>query len=153
MYTLLRQKTGYLGFSKGNKSYLIGFEVPRHATLVSKTICKSPLVLLQRHEVDDISYQVNQGVRAFGIDDIKMDDLTIDTSAHLSISKSREEPYESYSLEEMDAGDFLCLPFEKDLGVIMPYQLLEDSPNQYVFVSQIIDPCGQADIFRKHLKL
>lgn len=154
MYTVLRQKSGFLGYSKEARSYIIGFDSKKYAKAVCKTVSKSPLILLSRHDVDDISDQVNIGAKAFGVDSMDVTDLTIDTEAQLTITKSQERLLEEfYKLEDMDAGDFLCMPFERDLGVIMPYKLINETVNEYVFLSQVIDPCGQPDMFRKHLKM
>lgn len=152
MFHLLRQKNTFLGYAKHERSYVIGFKKHRHADLVRRNAPYSPLILLERKEVDDVSKQVNEGILPYGLEVM---DLTIDTAAKLTITKDELKPsdvdLDHFQLIVKPNEMFMGLPFDQGIGIIMPYELLYDTPHEYVFLSQVIDPCVIPALFRKRL--
>jgi hypothetical protein len=42
-------------------------------------------------------------------------------------------------------------PFDKNIGISLPFVLEEDSHDKFIFTTQVIDPCNNIDIFGKNL--
>lgn len=142
-----------LGFNHRMKHYVIGFQQPIHAHMVARTMCKQTLdnIMLMRHYVDDVSDDINAGLRQLGMDEVRVDDVTIDVCSTLIVPRKNTEKLLKVDVGEIDFEEFLMFPFTRHIGVALPYEIVEDSEKQVVFQSQIIDPTQDVESFRRNL--
>ncbi len=129
--------------------YVIGFGSPLMARKVHYNLRPDPVpdMRIERAERIDVTQQVKEGLDAMGVD-FKADSVCIDTRALLFVPKyttpgTTLDPQHDAGihLATMDYSDFMMYPFEHNLGVIMPYELLHERPHEFVFRSHVIDPC------------
>lgn len=71
------------------------------------------------------------------------DVITIDVMASLIIPK--RQPFQAGNqytalLQRMEFIDFMLLPFNERMGVVIPYDLVVDSSTEYVFMCNVVDP-------------
>ena len=133
MYTLkLGNKT--VSINHQDRHYIIGFKSIFMARKVHYNMSPEPVFLLLSNKT--IKIPKEQGF---------LDVLTIDYNATLSISKCKGTIWEpmndiGYHLEEHERDAFLSFPIKKQLGIIMPYELIEETPEKFMFKSYVIDP-------------
>jgi hypothetical protein len=142
-----------LGFSHRAKNYVLGMPERRHAKLLQKYISRYSIdnTLLLRHYVDDVTDIINNGLRNVGRGDIKVDDVTIDVCATIVIPKTEKDKILSTDLQSVLFADFLMYPFSKQIGIALPYEVMEDSETKLVFQAQVVDPAFDVELFRKNL--
>jgi hypothetical protein len=166
---MIANKINVVKNAKGNllsvhhvHQYIIGFEKNAFRRRVLLDLPSKPVLELQRHYFEDINLEVKQGLMSLNIPitDIP-NEIIIDTAALLTIPKvqpferfGEEKEYDvTYSVFTMDMVEFLSLPFEKNVGIVMPHDMLEDSETQYIFRSYVIEPPNDVNNFRKSLRL
>jgi hypothetical protein len=73
--------------------------------------------------------------------------LTLDVKATLFIPKNQHRCMDTiydgmYTMNTIDTSDFLKLPLSATHpgGIIMPYELLDETEEEYMFQSYVIDP-------------
>lgn len=144
-----------LGFNHRMKPYVIGFQQPIHAHMVAKNICKQTLdnMMLMRHYIDDVSDDINNGLRKLGMDEVRVDDVTIDVCSTLIVPKNKSREIMKVDVGEIEFEEFLMFPFTRHVGVALPYEIVEDSEKQIVFHSQVIDPTQDVESFRRNLSI
>ena len=54
-------------------------------------------------------------------------------------------------IDIMDPSDFMMLAFERNIGVIMPYEEHYENNDVIVYLSNLVDPATNYDQFRKTL--
>jgi len=147
--------------------YVIGFEKSALSKKVIYNLPSKPVLELRRHYFEDINLEVKRGLMSMNIPitDIP-NEIIIDTAALLTIPKvhpferfgehdaTHDATYDAtYDVYTMDMVEFLLMPLEKNVGVVMPHQMLEDSETQYIFRSYVIEPPNDVNNFRKSLRL
>lgn len=152
---VIKTNQGKLGTIYENRPYIIGFSCPRTALHVSKVARLPPLVYLSRSDKVDVTWDVKADLAFMGIQDATFSQLTIDVEAQCTIEKgprSKNMPFNMQpEIEEMDQGDFMFLSFEKNLGLIMPQTVTLETSDKIMFLSQVIDPPFDIDLFKKNL--
>ena len=117
------------------KHYVIGFKNLTIARKVQYTIETNPTLDIVRG--DDIKFE-----RTFGDVDLI---INLDTTASLFISKCSGSRWDAindigYHLHEYKDEEFFLLPFEKNLGIIVAYNIKEETDDEFMFDSYVIDP-------------
>lgn len=155
---IIKYKQNILGFEHKTKNYIIGFKHKKHAILVHNNIYNNIInnIMLIRYYTEDISCEVNKGLQAIGIDE-DISDINIDLNATLIIPK-RSIDYDSINgvdinIEMLSFSEFLMYPFDKNIGISLPYELDETVDDKFIFSTQVIDPCNNINIFRKNLSI
>jgi hypothetical protein len=111
-------------------------------------------IYLERHNIEEITDDVNSGLDKMNCDVQRVRDLTIDVGAKLTIPKiSNGMLYtHDFEIEDVDFGDFIMYPLNNCLGVVLPQELYFEDEDKFIFSSQVIDPCEYMfDLFRKKL--
>jgi hypothetical protein len=134
MYTLkLGNKT--MSVLHKEKHYIIGFNNVKLARKVHYSIHPHPNFLLVRGTDIDLSKDLNE----FNIS------LNLDTSANLYIRKMNGSVWDpmndsGFHLHAYKEEEFLLFPIQKQLGIIVPYRIEEESENEFMLRAYIIDP-------------
>ena len=128
---MIHKNNKMIGFYHMNKPYVVGFKNAHIARNVMYHLPLEPsFTLLQRNP---IMYQDSQtGV------DIRVDNeatIFIPKTQFLSLSKD-----EGYYLLGMDYEEFVVYPYTKNIGVILPYVLLDENEEEFVYRSHVIEP-------------
>jgi hypothetical protein len=148
-------KSTILGLhDKNMKPFVIGFVNHDAAEYVQKHITSNPNCHLHRGIIHDVSRDVNVGLLEFGIVE-NITNLCIDVDARLTIMKKPKagafgEQSASdkladalistgMTIDTMDYGDFLMYPLEKMIGVVMPFEVIDEDDYKIEFNSQVID--------------
>lgn len=146
----IRGKTGLVGLHHNGGHYVVGFS-STHVKQVLRRVDINKPITLERHYVADISGEINHGLHRLGVD-CKMKDVHVDLASLLTIDfRKEDEAANNLSSIEIQYDDFLMYPFKMGLGVVMPYDIVEENVDQIVFRSQVIDPCESFELFRNSL--
>lgn len=152
---VIKTKYGNIGCVYNNKPYVIGFEKRYHATKVRKILTNPPIISLERNNLLDVTNEIRQGLLEYGIDKLKIPQVTIDTNAELFIGKAGKDNalYDECELELMENFDFMMLSFNKNIGIIMPYEESNENEHVMVYTANVVDPSINIDDFRNTLHL
>lgn len=170
MYVLKNKQGSNIGCISNDKPYIIGFSCPKMARKTIEVIQKPPVVRLDRANMFDVTGDVRSGLELLGVEDLTFTSITLDTEALLSFDKvagptsrlntktegKRETEIDidiGIEIERMDQGEFFFLTFEKNLGLIMPYEPLYEDDQTLVYKSNVIDPAIDTETFKKSLRL
>lgn len=66
-----------------------------------------------------------------------------DRTVRLTIDKSSGDHCALCEVYSVNFQEFLMYPFDKCLGIVLPFKLLEETRQKYVFLSWIVDPCDE----------
>lgn len=129
---VLRSGKHTVGFVDRSNAYVLGFFNQTHAFLVRKHLSFSPSfkfdrTVTQNEQVQNPSTEVNMYL-----------DATM-TFAKVE-NPEQNNANSSFTVSSIAFEDFLTLPFQKNTGVAMPYEILEENEKGYKFRVQIIDP-------------
>lgn len=127
-----------LGLTQVHKYYVIGFKSVMHARSVQFAIDPDPDITFVRR-----AKTVGGGV---------------DVHAMLSIPKHVGPPLDpwkdvGFHLQTEIYDDFVMTPFAKGVGVIMPYDLVDETTDSFVFDAHLIEPDLKAKLFKRTLSL
>lgn len=153
---LISGKNGALAVAHNNRHYVVGFSRETTARRVSKTLPPaSPKLRLEVSKVEDITHDINFGLRQLGVldDTTKVAGVTVATNAKLTITKCPDCRPEDFSVSAIDRDEFLMYPFEKCLGVVLQNDLYAEDTASYTFLANVIDPCDASwEMFLQKLK-
>lgn len=163
------QKNKMHVLKQGNKSvslvdmqrhYVIGFQSPLMARKVHYNLHPdaSERLRVERAESIDITRDITQRLEDLGVP-FQGECVSIDTRALLFVPKvmsggsTATDPANDAGmhLSVVDFAEFMLYPFEHNLGVIMPYDLLHERPHEFIFRSHVIDPCFDLKSFMRTL--
>lgn len=156
--SVLMNDNKMLSFNHRAKHYVIGLQQRKHADMLKRIINKQNVdnIMLLRHCIDDVSDEINKGLAVLGMDEMSVNDVTVDVDATLIVPKKKlTSVYDVMptSVDEILFEDFLMFPFNRHIGVALPYEILEDDEKQLVFLTQVIDPTQDTELFRRSLKI
>lgn len=144
------------GGGSGEK-VVLGFFNREHADIVKRTIDVGRDVEVVSQMVEDISMEVNIGLKKFGVSQEVGDDLMIDAASTLYVPICRtgmDAHAANIEITTEDTGEFLMWPLQKYVGIVMPTgdEFREDYIKDYiVFDSQVVFPCFDVEKFRRGL--
>jgi hypothetical protein len=159
-FYVLKQGNKSLSIVESNRHYVVGFKSAMMARKVHYNLRPDPVpdMRIERGERVDVTREVKQGLEALGHHSFASESVCIDTRALLFVPKyttpgSAFDPQHDAGvhLSTMASCDFLMYPFEHNLGVIMPYELLHERPHEFVFRSHVIDPSIDPLLFARVL--
>lgn len=142
MYTI-KQGNKSLSVTHNNHYYVVGFANIRMARKVQLNLHPEPYVSLRRENTSTI--------------EIMNDSITLDTESIVTIQKFRgsaDNPLNDggYYIGTHPETEFLSYPIDKMVGIIMPYDLVDEDENELIFKSHVIDPFFNADYYKSSLK-
>lgn len=132
VYTIAKDyKT--VGFYHKKKPYILGFRNAHIARNIMYRMHPEPLFSLITNQptlVEDEGHNV---------------ELLIDSEATLFIPKSEYNlftlpEHNLYYVNRVNYEEFVMYPYTKNLGVILPYVLIDESEEEFIYRSHVIDP-------------
>lgn len=136
LYTLQKDKTLLKVFHR-QREYFVGFNNLTHARKVHYSINMNPQLLLLRDTNIDLYKDLhNEGYDMH---------LTIDVRSTLFIPKNVhsciDSVYDSmYTMSQVDEHEFLQVPLTTKNGIIVPYTLIDETDEEFMFTSYVVDP-------------
>lgn len=147
MIHTLKQGSKSLGVQHENKLFIVGF---RNVYLARKVQYTAPSTI-----TNDIIM-----VSSMSFDRIDKINTIVDPNAILSLPKSKNkggawEPVNDMGLHlhTMEYNEFVTLPFTKGLGIVIPYDVLDETGNAIICKSTIIFPTFNVNFARNNLRL
>lgn len=140
-YTL-QQGNKTVGFNYKNEHFIIGFQKAVLARKVHYNMDPNPKFQILPDDPQRF-YKTSLG---------KTYEITMDTKCTLFIPKfngSFLDPLNDgcYHLNSTKERDFYTYPFNKNLGIILPYNLIDETPDEFIFKSYMIYPCIDVENF------
>ena len=137
---LLRHRNRYLSVAKDTKPYVVGFFKP---TLIQMT-----------KRIIDVNKDLKIDFDIKNTTVSKDTNIVIELNAVLTIP-TLEEPssVSGVEVEFYPAHDFFKLPYEKQLGIVIPEEIYETEIESWSFLCQTMDPCNNLEDFRNKLSI
>lgn len=147
-----------MGFHQRGRTYVIGFPSALYAKKVQQATSQKSRMFISNHLPNTIPHDVvyrmvesSGGAIRRPIADIES--VTIDTDAQLNLEKRlMASPTDlivpSTRIDEVQFDEFLMYPFRRNLGVVLPFELLMDHTRTIVFQSHVIDPAYDPVLFQ-----
>jgi len=147
-----------MAFHQRGRTYIVGFTCPMHVKQVCEVMSATSRMSLSNHLPEGSPY-------ASGEAKAKPNGRFLDLYAHFTLEKRRlsaigkagaaladaarkhsgrggcAEAPAGWSVAEMPFGEFVGLPLRKNLGIVMPMDLMLDDRRRLIFESHVIDPC------------
>ena len=147
----IKHAEGLVGVNYKHRPYVIGFVSKIHAYMVRDMLPLSDTskMYLHRGHIDNIAPEISTGLGHFGIHNWNVSAVTIDTDAVLTIIK--KEPKEKthvLQVNDMEYDEFLRMPFDNRVGIVMPQTMDRETDVQYEFLSHVVDPCDSIEMFK-----
>jgi hypothetical protein len=141
-----------LGCVHDHKPYVIGFNNVRTARRVAMISQFPPDVRLKRSHIIDVTSEVTEELSKLGIGNINFTSITLDVDSLVEIAKNSDvrDDY-IFNVEPVEQEDFLMWSFEKNIGLIMPYDMHSEDDSFVVFKANVVDPSQDTDHFRRSL--
>ena len=146
---IIKHENSLLGFNHQYMNYIIGFQKRKHARLVYKNVNQSSFkdIKLVRSEPTNVGKEVS-----YNLANKEEMDITIDMTATLIIPKVALEDFK-LEIIELEFEEFLMYPFTHHIGVTYLDKIIENNQEQFIFSSQVVDPCDDLDVFRRTLSI
>ncbi len=159
---LIKHKNKTLGLTEYHANrlhqYVIGFKSPILARKIHYNMDPEPILRLERNDRINITQEINILLNGLGIADVD-NEVYIDVMSMLYIPKMANagsilDPMNDggFHLEEENLEDLYMMPFEKNIGMILPYDLVMEDQKQMVLACQVIDPVDSTKHFRRAMK-
>lgn len=154
---IIRTPKGPLGCTHKGKPYIAGFNGMGMVVHVSRGLKIPPVTRLERLYEYDITEEVRDSLQGLGFrgQDLTFEKITIDTRALFTIERDVGLGMTPTDVEvdPIDPADFLYMTFEKNVGLIMPYEICVETPTGTTLRSNVVDPSYDLGAFRKGLKM
>jgi hypothetical protein len=150
LYSISSGNGGLIGVTHSQKHYVVSFRQERTAQRVKKAVHIQPRLYLERSIIEDVAHDVNTALKSIGIHS-DVPNIMVDTAAKLTILKDTDanDQYHHGSPEAspfdiitVPYESFFMYPFENNLGIILQYDLFLEDSEKYVFLCNVVDPCG-----------
>jgi hypothetical protein len=133
----IKQGNKTLSLPHRNSNYVIGFKTAITARKVYYSLDPNPKFTLVRDQDIFLSEELNE--KGYDIN------LSIDVGATLFIPKCKGSILEplndgGYHLNQIPEKEFISYPLDNRLGIIMPYELIEESIEEFIFKACVVDP-------------
>jgi hypothetical protein len=125
-----------VGLMQMDNYYILGFPSATHARAVQFSMVHDPTELTFVRQARGT--EVHAVLHIPKVSAEEMMDPWNDVGFHI-----QPEPFE----------EFLMTPFNKGVGVIMPYDLLDETEEAFTFESQLIEPNLRPNLFKNTLRL
>lgn len=153
VYVLKNKDANMMGFYQRGRSYIVGFPKETHAIHVQKCTTMKSRMFVSNHHPDNVAHEVSYGLQKRGLGGVReasLDSITVDTTAHLNIEKKPLSMLMTPKCQivTIDFDEFILMPFSKNIGVIMPMELLLEDKEKLIYESHVVDPCGVPSLFK-----
>lgn len=167
-----------MGFHQRGRTYVVGFPSPMHLSRVCDAMSPKSRMFLANHLPDNTSHDIHYRVRKAGIAvaggagapggaapiagggagatradrEGQVNNVSVDITAHFYLERRRPPESlfraSSWIVDEMPFNDFIMLPFRKNLGIVLPMELMLEDRARFVFESHVVDPCYDPVLFQ-----
>lgn len=134
-----------LGANHKHCSYILGFMNPHDALYATRHISKNA-------KIDMLSYKPNLQTRVVDTEEGRQVLLLLENPTPIVISKEFSTEFDWY-MEEIDMPTFFSLPLVQNIGLILPFEKINETNDDMTFQSYIVDPINDAKMFRMGLSI
>lgn len=139
MIYILQQKNKSLSLLHNEKHYVIGFKNVIHARSVHYNLHPEPKMKILNEKVAKPSASANTHTYISG--DVRLQIPKCRGSIHEPMNDGNFQRLSSASpMKEYPNEEFIKWPFHKQLGVLLPYFLEDESHEHFIFRTIMIDP-------------
>lgn len=86
-------------------------------------------------------------------DDDEFHDETHYDGSHKDITndpnRKKQKEQDTFGITFIEPSDFLMFPFEKNVGIIMPYELVHKDDDRYIYSANLVDSSSSTKMFVK----
>jgi hypothetical protein len=137
--------TGNLGSHHQHCSYVVGYIFPHDAVYTTRHISKNA-------KVDMLSYVPKLETQVVNSDKGKQALIILENPQPIIISKE-ETPEFEWITEEVSIESFFGFPLLFNLGLILPFEKIDETKETITYTSYIVDPIVDIDMFRYGLEV
>jgi hypothetical protein len=150
----LKHRNSCLGLIHYQKPYVISFISKMDVYKIKDNLSIEYRSYLLKNNPENINKQVNEGLLNLNVN-LDLPDIISDTNATLHIHKRniRAEKLPITKVDTVDFSEVLLYPFYKNLGIVIAKEIIEETDEQYVLLSDMIESCDIASIFSKELHI
>lgn len=141
-----------------NKSYIIAFPLKTIAQKSQMYIRDASNLYVTHHISSRSTDKINATLSELGIDPRKYEfnHTYMDNEARLHIlkkyKKRKTNPLPECNVIERSIVDIILYPLVKNIGLIIPFEIIEDTSEEMILDSRLIEPAGHMDLFRQDLE-
>lgn len=135
MYTI-KSGNKTIGINLYDKNYVIGYNSAILARKVQYNINPEPKIILFKNDNLNINKKIKQNNSDINID-ININTLYIPKYDKNKINIPINN--EGFHLHTIKSDDFMLYPFSKNIGIIIPFKLIEENNNEFIFNAHVID--------------
>lgn len=136
------------------ETYLIAFPMKTLAQRVQASM-GTPMYLTHQisspsqHRMDQVLYEMGMDPRAF-----PTSDPFTESEAYLHVPRPAPDDTTglNYTVFQRSLPDILAYPFVKNIGLVLPLGIAEETGDEWVLEAQLIEPCANTDLFRRELE-
>lgn len=134
-----------LGAHHRKYSYIMGYMYPNDALYATRNLSKNA-------KVDLLKYKPTSKTRVVDTEEGRQVLLMLENPTPVVITKEACPSFEWY-MEELDMASFFSLPLVHNIGLIIPYEKIDETHETMTFQSYIVDPINDLQMFRSSLSV
>lgn len=123
----------------------MGYMFPNDALYATRHITKNV-------KVDLLNYEPTLTSRVVDTEEGRQVLLMLENPTPVVISKEPSPEFEWY-MEELNAAEFFSIPLVHNLGLILPFEKINETNEDMTFQSYIVDPINDIMMFRSSLNI
>lgn len=123
-----------------NKSYVLAFPLKTMA-VKAQTIIHPQTQMHVTHHLAPYPHENELGI------DIPLPHMDAEAYVHIPKSATVGDCY----MIDRTLVDIIMYPFTKNVGLVIPLEIVEDNATELVLGSQLVEPNGNIDLFRREL--
>lgn len=138
----------------GRRTYLIAFPLQSMAKRVAPFMHEKGKYEISRETQAHRVSPVQDALNELGIDPrkYKLNYTYLDKPGYLSIAKEEVSDQRRCQMIERSLIDIVTYPFVKNIGIVVPLEIVHDDELMIVLESRLIEPDGHIELFRKDLE-
>ncbi len=126
----------------GEQFYIIGFSSDKMARRVQYNLHPSPYIHLKKNNKIEL--------------DIMKKKISIDPCGELRVQKYIGSPSDplndgNYHISIYYDSEFLMYPYKKMVGLIIPYEITDETDTEFNLLSTVIDPFFDPDLYKSSI--
>jgi hypothetical protein len=135
-----------------SQTYIVAFPMKTMAERIRKSM-GSPMYLTHhisspsQHRIDQMLYEMGMDPRSF-----PTENPYTESEAYLHVPRLDLDSDSGYSLFERSLTDILAYPFVKNMGLVLPLGIADETPEEWVLEAQLVEPSANLDLFRRDLE-
>ena len=105
-------------------------------------------IRLSSKKLLNVTHDVNNIVAFTNHSHLQVSRVVIDIEATLYIrKKTKDVSCPSLYIDKLELDDFMVYPFEKNLGIAMPYEFVRETTTHLVFLAEMVKPSRDHNTF------